>query len=424
MKRWLAILTATLTACSAPASSVPTPEPQAAPPAAEDPAPQLPGTLDASSRVATVEIVPTPIEVTRGDTIRFHGMLRDAAGERIHGARWGVLAAAGVFDVQSIKDSIPDGYLLWGIAPGKSEMGIALVIPTDTGISFRRMPAVPVVVKEWPAAKIDVDPPAYAPYAASTFALSGTVWTIKGTEHATAKIAWSSLDPEVASITERGVLTLKKPGRARIRAEAEGITTLHEMSVVANPVAAVTLEPSASNVRTGDVVRLTTAATDRRGGALSRAHIAYSVTAVEGHEDGAAVYDDGAFVAERPGSYRVMATAGGRTASAVIEATPRNARRGLQRIGRGAVTHVTTSDLWVFEGRDGRDYAYTGTHAEGGGQRMFVWDVTDPANPALTDSVVVDARVVNDVKVNEDVTLAVITREGASNRKNGIVILD
>jgi len=91
------------------------------------------------------------------------------------------------------------------------------------------------------------------------------------------------------------------------------------------------------------------------------------------------------------------------------------------------VTETHTSDLWVFEGQDGRDYAYAGTW--GGcsgcyGDRMYVWDVTDPANPVLRDSVMVDARVVNDVKVNAEGTLAVITREGASNRRNGIVILD
>ena len=40
----------------------------------------------------------------------------------------------------------------------------------------------------------------------------------------------------------------------------------------------------------------------------------------------------------------------------------------------------------------------------------------------LADSIVVDARVVNDVKVNEEGTLAVITRENASSRRNGIVI--
>jgi hypothetical protein len=96
-------------------------------------------------------------------------------------------------------------------------------------------------------------------------------------------------------------------------------------------------------------------------------------------------------------------------------------------VGRGPVAHTFTSDIWVFTGVDGRDYAYTGTWGACAGcvgDRMYAWDVTDPANPVLTDSVVVDARVVNDVKVNEAGTLAVITREGASSRRNGIVILD
>lgn len=96
-------------------------------------------------------------------------------------------------------------------------------------------------------------------------------------------------------------------------------------------------------------------------------------------------------------------------------------------VGRGPVTESHTSDLWVFEGTDGRDYAYAGTWGACDGcygDRMYAWDVTDPANPVLTDSVMVDARVVNDVKVNEAGTVAVITREQASSRRNGIVILD
>ncbi|MDP2322089.1 MAG: hypothetical protein Q8O42_22460 [Acidobacteriota bacterium] len=35
-----------------------------------------------------------------------------------------------------------------------------------------------------------------------------------------------------------------------------------------------------------------------------------------------------------------------------------------------------------------------------------------------------DARTVSDVKISEDGRVAVITREGASNRRNGIVLLD
>jgi hypothetical protein len=96
-------------------------------------------------------------------------------------------------------------------------------------------------------------------------------------------------------------------------------------------------------------------------------------------------------------------------------------------VGRGPVTATHTADLVVFEGVDGRDYAYTTTW--GGcrgcfGDRMYVWDVTDPGRPLLTDSVMVDARIVNDVTVNADRTIGVITREQASSRRNGIVLLD
>ena len=118
----------------------------------------------------------------------------------------------------------------------------------------------------------------------------------------------------------------------------------------------------------------------------------------------------------------------GACASAGALAAPDPATSGrFEVVGRGPVTRTFTTDLWVFQGVDGRDYAYTGTWGNCGscyGDRLYVWDVTDPSRPALTDSVMVDARVVNDVKVNREGTLAVLTREGASDRRNGIVILD
>ena len=54
----------------------------------------------------------------------------------------------------------------------------------------------------------------------------------------------------------------------------------------------------------------------------------------------------------------------------------------------------------------------------------YFWDVTDPGNIIRVDSIQVDARTVNDVKVSEDGRVCIISREGASSRKNGIVILD
>ena len=51
----------------------------------------------------------------------------------------------------------------------------------------------------------------------------------------------------------------------------------------------------------------------------------------------------------------------------------------------------------------------------------YFWDVTDPTNILKIDSV--DARTVNDVKVSEDGKIYKLA-EGASNRKNGIIIID
>lgn len=437
MRSHLVGLGALLMACSGANQQPDAPAPSPAPTAAEEVAQaeqaqqdttdqRLGGTVRTSELVDAEmsEITPGEIVITRGDTITFEGILRDSDGNRVRGARWGVFPVPGVFAVQSIKTEVADSYLLWGEAPGQTRLRAVLVLSGETEVSYEPLFDIPVVVKEWPAARIDIDEPAYETYAGSVFQLTGTVITTHETEHATAKITWSSSDPDVVSLSPDGVASFQRAGRAEIRASAEGVTAERLIEVQPNPVSRVALEPGRSEVKTGDVVRLTAEASNSEGRMLKGVHVAYSVSALEGPDDGGVVYSDGAFVAEKPGVYRVLATAGGQAATALVTAAPRNAARGVELIGRGAVVDVATSDLWVFEGRDGRDYAYTGTHAEGGGERMYVWDVTDRTTPTLMDSVVVDARVVNDVKINDDATVAVITREGASSRRNGMVLLD
>jgi hypothetical protein len=80
------------------------------------------------------------------------------------------------------------------------------------------------------------------------------------------------------------------------------------------------------------------------------------------------------------------------------------------------------TDLWVFEGVDGRDYAMTGSKLADG--HAYFYDVTDPANLVKYDSIQVNGRTVNDVKVSPDGRYGVISREGASDRRNGVVIVD
>jgi len=123
-----------------------------------------------------------------------------------------------------------------------------------------------------------------------------------------------------------------------------------------------------------------------------------------------------------PTSVRLLA------ALAVLSAAPAAAQGArFELVGRAPVTRTRTTDVAVFRGVDGRDYAYHGSFGGCPGciaGRMYAWDVTDPAHPRLTDSVTVDATIINDVAVNAAGTLAVFTREGAQSRRNGIVVLD
>jgi hypothetical protein len=53
-----------------------------------------------------------------------------------------------------------------------------------------------------------------------------------------------------------------------------------------------------------------------------------------------------------------------------------------------------------------------------------VWDVTDATAPVLTDSLQLDARRIYDFKIHPNNRVGILTREGASDRRNGIVLLD
>jgi hypothetical protein len=130
---------------------------------------------------------------------------------------------------------------------------------------------------------------------------------------------------------------------------------------------------------------------------------------------GAMIEADGAFVAERPGTYVITAASGEHSAVASVVVTPRNVERDIKIIGRAPFKEFQAAEQWIIG-----NTAYVSSVSD----KVLVYDITDPANPKLTDTVKVDARIVNDVSTTADGRIAVLTREGASNRKNGIVFLD
>ncbi len=112
-------------------------------------------------------------------------------------------------------------------------------------------------------------------------------------------------------------------------AQAGRATQTLAITVAANPVSAVRLEPATASVRTGDVVRLAFHAQNGSGGAVADATPEWSLS-----PGNAQVEHDGTFVADLPGTYRVVATFAGKSAEASVEVRPRDVRRPATLVGR------------------------------------------------------------------------------------------
>ena len=207
------------------------------------------------------------------------------------------------------------------------------------------------------------------------------------------------------------------------------ISSSTEIRIVRNPVKKIELSVPDGSYRTGDVINFKAKAMTASGKEITDVPIEFSFTGKANYGIGlpasGVVTPEGKFVADNPGEYIIYATSSGYTSSFTVKVNPRNIQKRAKLVGHGLITDVFTSDLWVWQGVDefsDRDFAVTGTW-EANGEAYF-WEVTDPTNLVIIDTVTVDARTINDVKISADGRIGVMTREGASSRKNGVVILD
>mgnify|MGYP003997180143 FL=1 len=251
-----------------------------------------------------------------------------------------------------------------------------------------------------------------------------------GLDRSDTEIIIKSNKPKTADFDLFGNLEAKKAGKVTITAMVGKIIESIDIRVVKNPVRGLTLATDKMEIRTGDVLHFEAKAINRSGRKVEDAPINYSYTGQSdfgefGLPASGMVTDDGRFVAETAGIYTVTASSGGYSDQVMVKVVPRNVKKKIKKVGHGLITEVLTSDLWVWPGigkHEGKDFAITGTWGSNG--EAYFWDVTNPDSLFIIDTVTVDARTINDVKISEDGKVGVITREGASNRKNGFVILD
>ena len=286
---------------------------------------------------------------------------------------------------------------------------------------------VPVTIGWPPIARVAVSPvTGHRLLAGTTIRLRAHAEHADGSTRPGTEPEWRSGSPGVATVDRFGRVTAHTPGAATITATVDGVDGA--LALTADPFTATTLTITGgvARARTGDVIEFGAEVRGPGGEPLTGVPVEWSHAWEEPEgiiaPSAPAQMQGGRFVADVPGVYTVIADAGPLTARTSFRIVQRDVIQQIEIHGQGREQRVRTTDFWVFEGMDGRDYALTGAKRSDG--YGFVWDVTEPGNIVKTDSIQVDARSVNDMKVSPDARYATMTREGASNRRNGVVILD
>jgi hypothetical protein len=358
-------------------------------------------TAAAPTPVARVVLGTPNVSVVVGDSIRLEARALDAAGRPIPDAK---IVFHTVGPAQAAVGE--DGWVRAGSVGDVPMLATAIVPGTKPYIERLSVRVVP-----GPARRIEIGPVPARLVPRQRVQLAARVLSAEGDARADA-VTWSSSAPAVALVSRNGTLEARGAGRATIRAAAAGVRAEVPVEVAGTAPASLTLEPSSATVRQGDVVRFAATAHDAADRAVTGLTPTWSFGPGEGHVDA-----DGAFVAYEPGTYTVSASLAGRSAAATVAVTRREVRHPTTVVGSVVRKAFPTSEVWVHP--NGK-VAYLGTHL--GGDRIYAIDVSDPANPRIVDSVQANTRLVNDIMTDKEGKVLVFTREGAADRKNGIVI--
>ncbi|MEP6572630.1 MAG: Ig-like domain-containing protein [Gemmatimonadota bacterium] len=361
---------------------------------------QQPAQAAAPSPISRVEVAPATADLQIGQTLKLSARALDAAGKEVPGARvrWFTGGDEGSVDSTGL---VTAGY--------QGNIRVTAVASVDS--SRPAFGESVIKVRPLAASRVEIASAPGRVVVGTRLTLQAAAYSAQGDQRADA-IAYSSSSPRVVAVTGDGRLTAISAGKATIWAKSGSASSSFDVQVSPNTVTKIALEPAMTSVRTGDVVHFKASARDAAGKAVPGA-VHWSV---EGGPGAAEIDADGGFVAELPGKYTVTGAMGSQAAEALVTVQPRRVGRQMEVLGRVPIK-FRAAEIWVHQ--NGK-CAYLTTIAD----RVYAIDISDPSKPAIVDSMMTNARIVNDVMTTDDGKYGVFSREGASDRKNGIVVFD
>jgi hypothetical protein len=353
------------------------------------------------ARIARIVITPVQKLVTAGDTLRLSAEARDADDRVIPDVRFRWSQTGAWFEGGVSQDG-----LVTAGAVGTLPAAVVAMLPNEPP----KVERFEVRMVPGPAARIAVSPAVERLVPGQRIRLVAEVRSAIG-DVRDDRVTWSSSNARVATVSDAGLVTAVAAGRATITARVGTVQRDVALTVAQVNVASFTVEPGVTDARTGDVIRFKAVAKDAAGREITGLTPVWSISPGQGMIDA-----DGAFVGYEPRAYTVTASLGNRTAEGLVTLVPRDVRRPLTVVGRLPRTRFNTEEVWIHPNGE---VAYLGSG--GGGDVLYVIDITDPAKPTVTDSIIANTRRINDVMTTPDGKHLVFTREGAADRRNGVV---
>lgn len=386
----------------------------------------------ASAAARELRIEPRKIVLDVGETARIDARVVDAAGQTVEAQL--LFLSRGRRTASVTREGV-----VKGMKPGTAQIIVRerrrRAGENQEGranVGARLSGTVEVTVRPPALERLELVTPASGVFQGTAVTLGLLAVDVNGDAREKPRAAWTSSAPEIASVDAHGELTVHGAGAFQVTATLDGKEAAASLEARANPIARVVIESDLDAPRTGDVLHLRVDAYDAKDELVL--DVPVDMTFMARPDDTLGPGASGQiesipgtarawrFVAEQPGRYTFVASSGGALARTTVRVDARDVAGKFELVGHAPVRDTHTSDLWVWEGLDGRDYCVTGTWGANGDAHFF--DVTDPSKMERIATVNIDARTVNDVKVSADGRICVLSREGASNRKNGIVLVD
>ncbi|HXV89972.1 MAG TPA: Ig-like domain-containing protein [Gemmatimonadales bacterium] len=258
-------------------------------------------TPPAPAPVASVRVSPSPTSTNVGGSVQLTVGLADAQGNVLTGrpVTWQASDTA-------VARVGPDGVVT------ARKAGTLTV----TATSERRSGTATITVTETvtPVATVAVTPNPASVALGDSLPLVAAPQDARGTTLGGRAIQWSSSAPQVASVSEAGVVAALREGTATVTAVSEGRRTSVRVTVTPPAVAAVQVTPAEVTLPPGGRSQLTATARDRRGGTLA----GRTITWTSSNEDVAAVSSAGRLIAGDAGRATITARIDNVTGTAIV----------------------------------------------------------------------------------------------------------